>query len=165
VDQLRPFLKWVETTPVGLFVAHSAHGFNAILMVHLIAVIVFIGMIAIVDLRLMGVTSRESAVTALCRDVLPWTWGAFVISAITGVVVFTGQAAKYSTNFAFQMKFILLVLAGINMLVFQSVIYRGVAKWDSGSAIPVSARLAGAVSLAFWTAIVAFGRWTAYLTM
>jgi len=165
LDQLRPFLKSLEATPVGLFVSHSAYGFNAILMAHLIAVMVFIGMIAIVDLRLMGVTSRESAITALCRDVLPWTWGAFVISAITGVVVFTGQAAKYSDNFAFRMKFILLLLAGINMLVFQFIIYRGVAKWDRGATIPVSARLAGATSLAFWTAIVAFGRWTAYFAI
>src|SRR5262249_16408460 len=116
-------------------------------------------------LRLIGATSRESAVTALCRDVLPWTWGAFVIAVLTGLVVFTGQASKYFDNFAFQMKFVFLLLAGINMLAFQLIIYRNVAKWDHGSDIPVSARLAGAISLACWIAIVAFGRWTAYFTI
>src|SRR5438552_10602003 len=118
-----PFLKWVETTPVGLFVSHSPFGFNAILTVHLISVIFFIGMIAIVDLRLMRLGSRQSAITALCHDVLPWTWSAFVIAAISGMVVFTGQATKYSDNFAFQMKSALLLLAGINMLAFQLIIY------------------------------------------
>jgi hypothetical protein len=59
------------------------------------------------------------------------------------------------------MKFALMLLAGINVLVFHYIIYRGVAKWDRAAG-PVSARLAGAVSLACWIAIVAYGRWTAY---
>jgi hypothetical protein len=45
--------------------------------------------------------------------------------------------------------------------VFQLITYRGVAAWDRGR-IPLAARLAGAISLACWTAVVAFGRWTAY---
>ena len=59
------------------------------------------------------------------------------------------------------MKLALIVLAGVNMLVFHLITYRGVAAWDRGR-IPFAARMAGAVSLACWIAVVAFGRWTAY---
>ena len=52
--------------------------------------------------------------------------------------------------------------AGINMLVFQFIIFRNVAKWDRDAPAPWAAKLAGLISLVCWTAIIAYGRWTAY---
>jgi hypothetical protein len=143
------FLRWLEKTPPALFVAQSAFGFSALDMVHIAAISVVFGMIVVVDLRRRG------------REALPWTWAAFGVAVLTGVPMFLGQSVKYYNNYAFRMKFLLMLLAGINMLVFHYITYRGVAKWDHAPA-PISARLAGAVSLACWIAIVAYGRWTAY---
>jgi hypothetical protein len=154
-------LQWLESTPLSLFVMQSAFGFSALDMIHIAAISVVFGMIAVVDLRLLGLASRDCAVTDICGEALPWTWTAFGIAVLTGVVMFTGQAVKYSGNFAFRMKLLLILLAGINMLVFHFVTYRGVAKWDRAP-VPLSARVAGAISLACWAAVVAYGRWTAY---
>jgi hypothetical protein len=154
-------LQWLESTPLSLFVMQSAFGFSALDMIHIAAISVVFGMIAVVDLRLLGLASRDCAVTDICGEALPWTWSAFGIAVLTGVVMFTGQAVKYSGNFAFRMKLLLILLAGINMLVFHFVTYRGVAKWDRAP-VPLSARVAGAISLACWAAVVAYGRWTAY---
>jgi len=162
VQSIVEFLKWVETTPLAIFISQSSWGFSALLMLHMAAITVVFGMIAVVDLRLLGVASRRSAVTDLCREALPWTWWAFAISAVTGVLLFTTQPVKYVGNHAFQMKFLLMALAGINMLVFQLIIYRGVAAWDRDAAVPLAGKLAGGISLAAWLAIVAYGRWTAY---
>jgi len=156
-------LKWLETTPVAVFMSQSAWGFSAILMLHLIAIIIVVGMIAIVDLRLIGLASRNCAVTDLSRDVLPLTWAAFVVATVTGLLVFTAQPVKYFDNYGFRIKFALMALAGINMLVFQLITYRGVSKWDRDAAVPLAARLAGAISLTSWFAVVASGRWTGYL--
>jgi hypothetical protein len=60
------------------------------------------------------------------------------------------------------MKFALMALAGINMLVFQLIIYRGVPAWDRNASVPLAGKLAGATSLVLWIAILAYGRWTAY---
>jgi hypothetical protein len=155
------FLHWLESTPLALSVSQSIFGFSALDMIHIAAICVVFGMIAVVDLRLLGIASKDCAVTDICRQALPWTWAAFAIAALTGVLMFLGQSVKYYNNYAFRMKFALMLLAGINMLVFHYIIYRGVAKWDRAT-VPVSARLAGAVSLACWIAIVAYGRWTAY---
>jgi uncharacterized protein DUF6644 len=155
------FLHWLESTPLALSVSQSIFGFSALDMIHIAAISVVFGMIAVVDLRLLGVASKDCAVTDICRQALPWTWAAFGIAVLTGVPMFLGQSVKYYNNYAFRMKFLLMLLAGINMLVFHYITYRGVAKWDR-AATPVSARLAGAVSLACWIAIVAYGRWTAY---
>ena len=155
-------LEWLETTSVAIMIAHSGWAFSAFLMVHLAAISVVIGMISVVDLRLLGLASKHCAVTALCREVLPWTWAAFALSVITGALLFLGGPVKYVANYAFQMKFLLLALVGINMLVFQFITYRGVAGWDRDASVPLAGRLAGAISLTGWIAIVAYGRWTAY---
>jgi hypothetical protein len=155
------FLHWLEMTPVALFVSQAVFGFSALDMVHIAAISLVFGMIAVVDLRLLGIASKDRAVTEILRQALPWTWAAFAVAVATGVLMFTGQAVKYYNNYALRMKLLLLLVVGINMLVFHFVTYRGVAKWDHAT-VPVSARLAGAISLACWIAIVAYGRWTAY---
>jgi hypothetical protein len=160
VDPL-PLLHELETTALALFVMQSAFAFSVLNMVHIAAISVVFGMIAVVDLRLLGLASRDCAVTDIFSEALPWAWAAFAIAVVTGIVMFTGQPVKYYGNFALRMKLALIVLAGVNMLVFHLLTYRGVAAWDRGP-IPFAARLAGAVSLVCWTAAVAFGRWTAY---
>jgi hypothetical protein len=155
------FLRWLETTPVALHVSQALFGFSGLDMIHVAAIAVAFGMIAVVDLRLLGIASMDRPVTEILRQALPWTWAAFGVAVLTGVLMFTGQAVKYYNNYALRMKLLLLLVAGINMLVFQFITYRGVAKWDKAG-VPVSARLAGAISLACWIAIVAYGRWTAY---
>jgi hypothetical protein len=57
---------------------------------------------------------------------------------------------------------LLVVLAGLNMLVFHFTTYRSVAAWDRDVAVPLAGKLAGGISLIAWIAIVAYGRWTAY---
>jgi len=162
LQRVTEFLKWIETTEVAVFMSQSTWAFSAILMLHLIAIILVVGMITIVDMRLIGLASRHCAVTDLCRDVLPLTWAAFVVATGTGLLVFTAQPVKYFDNYAFRMKFALMALAGINMLVFQLMTYRGVSNWDRDASVPLAARFAGAISLASWLAVVAYGRWTGY---
>src|SRR5258708_32481724 len=93
-------------------------------------------MIALLDLRLIGGAFTDCAVTDLSRQVLPWTWAAFAIAAITGVLMFTGQAVKYAGNFAFLVKIALMAIAGPNGLAFPFIPYRGVSKWASRAPMP-----------------------------
>jgi hypothetical protein len=155
-------LHWVETTPLAILVSQSTYGFAAIDMFHVAAVSVVFGTIAILDLRLTGAAFLDLSVTDLSRQLLPWTWAAFVIAAITGALMFIGQAVKYAMNFAFLVKLALMAIAAVNMLVFHFITYRGVAKWDHGIPAPWAAKLAGGLSLVIWIAVAAYGRFTAY---
>jgi hypothetical protein len=162
LDAFTQVLHWVEATPLAIFVSQSTYGFAAIDMIHVAAICMVFGTIAILDLRLAGMAFSDFSVTDLLRQVLPWTWAAFAIASITGVLMFAGQAVKYSVNFAFLVKLALMALAGLNVLAFHFVTYRGVAKWDHGVRAPWSAKLAGALSLVIWIAVTAYGRFTAY---
>jgi hypothetical protein len=60
------------------------------------------------------------------------------------------------------MKMLLLLLAGLNMLFFHLVTYRGVARWNESRQTPLGARCAGGFSVLLWLGIVAFGRWIGF---
>ena len=130
---------------------------------HVFGLTALLGSIALVDLRLLGLVNRNHAVTALSEEVLPWTWGGFVLAMGSGVLIFMGGADHYVSNAAFQLKMLLLVLAGANMAVFHLVAWRSVGRWDNDASAPIAARIAGALSLLFWIGVVACGRWIAFV--
>jgi hypothetical protein len=76
--------------------------------------------------------------------------------------MFASNAVDYAKNLPFQMKMLLLLLAGINMLFFHLVTYRSVARWNESRHTPLAARCAGGFSVLVWLGVVAFGRWIGF---
>jgi hypothetical protein len=159
---LSDVLSAVEDTGVAGFVRENPFAFPGLEAVHVAAIMLVVGSIAMLDLRLIGVASRNHAVTKLANEVLPWTWLSFVVAAITGALLFTGQAGAYASNLQFQMKMGLMVLAGLNMLLFHFITWRSVNAWNSSTPTPAAAKLAGLLSLAFWIGVVICGRWVGW---
>jgi hypothetical protein len=56
----------------------------------------------------------------------------------------------------------MLVLAGLNVLIFNATIGRRTAEWDLAVKTPAAAKIAAVISLVLWVAIVAAGRAIAY---
>lgn len=152
----------LEKSPLGLFIAGSTWAFPTIETFHVLFLVVVVGMIAIVDLRLLGVASRDRSVSQLSTDVLPPTWGAFAGAVVTGGLLFSSKATHYLIDWSFRFKMILLALAGLNMLIFHVLTYRDVRNWDDDVITPPAARIAGALSLLLWIGVVALGRWIGF---
>ena len=150
----------------GTALAVSIHeykpAFTTIELIHVAAVSLVIGTIAIVDLRLLGFASTKRPFTEVARAVLPWTWVAFGIAAVSGALLFISQATEYASKTVFQVKLLVMLIAGINMLVFELITARGAQQWDLKPVPPREARLAGAISLSCWVLIVLAGRWTGF---
>jgi len=152
-------LGWLQSTAIAQAIAENEIIFPWIESVHVLAIVLVVGTISIVDLRLLGVASLDRAVSRLMRDVLPYTWGAFAVAAITGSLMFSSDAVHYAHNFFFRGKLVLLALAGLNMAVFHLVGIGNVERWGTAAGqTPVAAKAAAAVSLLVWIAVVAFGR-------
>jgi len=79
-------LEWLQTTPIPTAIGENEILFPWIESVHVLAIVLVVGTISIVDLRLLGVASRGLAVRSVMREVIPYTWGAFVLAALTGSV-------------------------------------------------------------------------------
>jgi hypothetical protein len=152
-----PLWQSLQDSSVGIFVAESAWAFPTIESIHVIALVLVVGTIAIMDLRLLGATSRDWAVTLVSRDTLPFTWGAFVLAAITGSLLFISKATTYIANPYFQAKMVFLALAGINMAILHTTSWKTVGQWDT-AAVPRAAKIAATLSLACWILVVFFGR-------
>jgi hypothetical protein len=155
-----PFLEWLQATPLSVAIAER--WFPLIESFHVIAIALVAGTIFIVDTRLLGFTSTRLPFTYVSDRLLPWTWVAFACSVVTGTLMFIGNATAYYANVPFRIKLVLLVLAGLNMVFFQTVTFRGVASWNT-SHPPVAARAAGFVSIALWCGVIAFGRWIGFV--
>lgn len=152
-------LAWLQATPVAQAIAENEILFPWIESVHVLAIVLVVGTISIVDLRLLGVASRDLTVRRLMRDIIPYTWGAFAVAVVTGALMFSSDAVHYAHNFFFRGKLVLLALAGLNMVVFHFVGIGDIERWDVGTGRPpIAARAAATISLLVWIAVVAFGR-------
>jgi hypothetical protein len=159
---LDDLIRRLHELPLAETIRASALAFPWLESVHVLAITLVLGSIAVVDLRLLGLASINRPVTTLVRQILPVTWVAFVVAVLTGAAMFLSNAIQYAHNLPFQMKMLLLVLAGINMLFFHLVTYRSIGQWNESRQTPLAARCAGGVSVMAWIGIVAFGRWIGF---
>jgi hypothetical protein len=157
---IHEFFSWLQGTLLAQAV--STTWFPVVESLHVIALVTVVGTIFIVDLRLLGLASRQMRFTTLSDQVLPWTWRAFALAATTGSLLLAANATAYYDNTPLRLKAVLLLLAGVNMAWFQAVLRRDVAAWDAVRP-PAAARASGGISLLLWTGIVACGRWAGFV--
>jgi len=151
-------LQWLHDTDVATSIREGDTLFPWIECVHVLAITFVVGSIAAVDLRLLGLASRGRRFSRLNAEVVPLTWFAFAIAVVSGTLLFSTKASQYAANTAFELKMLLLLLAGVNMMIFQLVIFRGIDRWDHATTTPFQAKLAGGISLCIWIGVVACGR-------
>ncbi len=96
------FCQWLEQTSIGTLIRESLWLFPVIETVHIFGIILLVGGTSILDLRLMGLTFRDEAVSKLAQRFLPWAWGGFIIQVTTGLLMFSSEATKMYVNTAFQ---------------------------------------------------------------
>jgi hypothetical protein len=130
--------------------------------VHVVAFCLVVGSILVLDLRLLGLASIHRPVSRLARAILPVTWGAFALAAASGSLLFISNATKYLANGYFVAKMLLIVAAGLNMIIFHVLTARDLPLWEKEPSPPLRARLAGALSILLWIAVVACGRWIGF---
>ena len=154
---IETFAIWLSETPLAIALTDSQWAFPALESVHVIAIALVVGSIAIVDLRLLGLASKARDPEELIRAILPITWIAFGLAAVTGALLFTANPISYSANFYFLGKLLLLAVAGVNMILFHLFAHRHIG--TEGALAP---KISGGASLILWVTIVTFGRWIGF---
>lgn len=163
---LNSILTYLQDLPLSVAIRGETPGsewnFAIVETLHVLALAAVFGSIALVDLRLLGWSSRGASIKLLTKNIVPITWVAWGCAAISGSMLFIAKAVTYASLLEFQLKFVFMALAALNMLVFHFGAYRSVADWDTAQVPPTAARRAGALSLAFWIAVIFFGRWIGF---
>ncbi|HVB86346.1 MAG TPA: DUF6644 family protein [Candidatus Dormibacteraeota bacterium] len=158
------FLKSVEATGFATTIRDSIWMFPIIESIHVISFTLVVGTIAIIDLRLLGLASVRRSFRRMSSDILKWTWAAFALAVVTGLMMFSTNARVYYHNPFFRTKMILLVFAGLNMLVFELTAGRTIQHWDSAPSAPRAGKAVAVLSLAIWIGIIFMGRIIGFTT-
>jgi uncharacterized membrane protein len=158
-----PFLKWCEGTYLGASVRNSEWLFPFIESIHMLGIVALVGSSILLDLRLLnGGLLRQDRASLVTSRLLPVMWASFAIMAVTGLLMFLSEATRCYESVAFRAKMILLVLVGLNAVLFHFTAYRKIDKWELAPSTPGTAKAAAWVSLVLWVGIIVAGRGIAY---
>ncbi len=153
----------IEFSPLGVAIAESRYAFMIIEGAHLIGLAFAVGLLFVIDLRLLGVLLREVPAPRVMKNLRPWVLAGFAVIFVSGVLLFWSSAGRLVLSPAFPLKLLLIGLAGANALYFELVIARRAAVSQAQGALPRSARLAGLASLVLWSLVIVLGRLIPYL--
>ena len=153
-----PVIDWMAATALAGWVVNTPWVWPTLETLHFVGLCLVLGPLLIIDLRLAGAL-RDVRADALLR-LLPLVGGGFCINAATGIAFVFGDPSRYLINGAFQLKLLLVVLAGINAVWF-AVRMAPAVEAHAGSA---PARAAGLLSLGLWFGILAAGRLIPYVS-
>jgi hypothetical protein len=159
---LRDLIAYAENSSVADAVRENDLLFPLIESIHVLAICLVVGSILAVDLRLLGLASVHRSVSRVTRGILPLTWCAFAVAVGSGGLLFISNATKYLGNGFFVAKMLLIGAAGLNMAIFHAVSANDLPRWEHDARLPLSARLAGGLSILLWVAVVACGRWIGF---
>ena len=155
-------LEWLRDTPFSAMMRDSIWAEPIVETVHVLTLAVFLGFVLVLDLRLLDLTMRERRVSAMFEQLNPGLFGGFAVMLVTGLLLFSGDPVSFYSTWFFKAKMVMLLLAGLNVLLFNVTVGRRLAEWDAASHTPWEAKAAGVASLLLWVCIVAAGRGIAY---
>ncbi len=123
---------------------------------HITSSALSIGMIALVDLRLLGWAFKRQTAGQIQRDTSLWTLAGLIIVIISGLLIFSSDPIRYLYNSGYRDKMTLLILA----IIFNYTIHRKVALSNSSG---MAAKLVGLISLLLWISIPFGGIWISFV--
>jgi hypothetical protein len=148
---LLPFFEWME----GLAVyGGSIYLGPAVNIVHLCAMVTFLGALLVVDLRLLGAGLTHQPVAVVASDARPWLVGGLAVLVLTGVPALMATATSQYTNSVFWVK---MYLIGFGLL-FTFLVRNRVATGEAGRQERGTAKLVGLLSMLVWLSVAALAR-------
>jgi hypothetical protein len=168
------FFSWLQGLPISEWVQTSDYGFPLLLAAHSIGLAGVVGVLVILNLRVLGF-AEDIPIAALSR-LMPVAWIGFSINFLSGLLLFMANATRLVTNWAFLLKMAAVWLGGL----VTWILWRVLGQRDGATAestpetakrgamtvayhVTAAARKTAAISLGVWFAAILFGRVIAYV--
>lgn len=161
-DLLNTWLMLLQDSAIGETVRNAQYLYPVLESIHILGIALLIGPAFTFDLRLLGAGHRIVPVTTAARYLLPISHVGLTVVATTGIALLSAQATVVAAAWAAPWKLGLIIVAGINVLVFHKGLYRTVADWDLHVLPPLSAKVSALFSGFVWTGVIVAGRFLAY---
>ena len=161
-ELISEFSSWIGNSAGSQALIGSFYLWNWIESAHVLTLMVSLGMLFIIDLRMLGWTMTKIPADVIAEKLnIPMLVG-FAIMIITGSLLYYANAIHETHSIWFRFKFVLLIAAAINAFLFHRAMNKSVSSWANDVLPPKRIRTGAAISLCLWVAIVFMGRLMAY---
>ena len=157
----RAIVVYLKSTAISHAMSMSPFLWPICEMLHFIGLALLIGGAGLMDLRLMG--AFKSIPVSAVMQVRKWAALGVTINVVTGTLFFVGAPDQYINNPAWYGKLLFLLVAMINVAVFETTQGKKMLNVAAGENTPVSFKVAGAVSMGSWFLVLYFGRMLPFL--
>ena len=161
LSETENLLHWLESSSWAVYIRQSLWLYPALEIVHIMGIAILVGAAFLFDLRLLGF-SKNLSVDGLANHLLPWSRRGLWLIVPSGLLLFISNAETLGKDPTFWLKMILLVIAGINALVFHRFIYPPEMHLQAEIQLPVISKVSAVISIVVWIAVIACGRLLAY---
>jgi hypothetical protein len=148
-------------TPWSIGLHESLYMYAITESTHVLSIMLFVGTIAMVDLRLLGISYTNVPVSQMLSRMLPWTVAGFGLLVISGAMLFLAIPIRTYHSLWFRLKCLMILIAAINIAIFTFKVERDKAAWDLGP-VPRKSKICAGISLSAWACVIVFGRLIAY---
>lgn len=159
---IQEFMQSLQDMHLATEIRESSLAYPIILSTHLAGMGLFGAMIAMTDLRILGIAMKDRPMADVHNQLRPFKHLGLTLVVICGALLAYSKAAIYWPNPFFQTKLTLLLLVGIHALVFRGPVYKSLGEMDRTGQTTRAAKLAAVISLVLWVGLVAAGRWIGY---
>ena len=157
--------EFVQNSDVGVAIAESTLAFPLIEGTHLLGLSLSVGLLFLIDLRLIGWFLRDVPLVVVLQALRRYVLAGFALVFASGSLLFWSEAATVLNTVVFPLKLLFILLAGLNALYFDRVLAkRADADPVAPQALPLGIRLAGVTSLLLWTLVIICGRLIPYVS-
>jgi hypothetical protein len=152
---------YLKGTAVSRWVVSTPWAWPAAETLHFLGLALLIGIIGPLDVRLLGF--MKSVPIAALKSLVPWAVAGFVVNLVTGTLFFVASPEQYMRNASWWFKVLFLLIAGVNMLLFETTQRPRLAAMGPGDDTPAVFKVIGGVSLVSWLMVVYWGRMLPFL--
>lgn len=154
-------VEYLTSTALNEWILSAVWAWPIFETIHFFGLSLLMGGLLITDLRLMGIFKGMSI--AATEKIIPFVLLGFALNLATGIMFCIGDPGRYIINIGFQIKMVLMLLAGLNALYFWLKISPLMESWDQSGETALSGKLVGALSLVLWFGVLIFGRLIPYV--
>jgi hypothetical protein len=154
-------LETLQNSGFSQWVLVSVWGYPILLTLHSIGLALLVGLLIIIDLRVLGVPRMLPFMPF--NRLMALIWGAFAINLGSGVALFVADGVKFFNSTAFRFKFASIVIGIVLSIIIKNTVLKEAPRLDAerGTA-PVTAKALASVSILMWISAIGFGRYMAY---
>jgi uncharacterized membrane protein len=160
---MQALAQWLGSTQLSQGIQRAIWLIALLQAIHILAIAMVLSSVAMIELRILGVT-RSQSMTVTARRFMPWIWTGLVVLASTGIVLIIAEPKRtLDNNLAFDIKMLMLAAAIAVTLAFQASLSRHLVLWEDRPQKRKLLSAFAACTLVLWCAIAVAGRWIAYV--